>query len=162
MIAELYQTTVPNVNLHLKNIYVEGELRRGATIKDYLMVRHEGARQVSRTVLHYNLEAILAVGYRVQSPRGTQFRQGECLVIPKAHIDHFTDIADDLAQRIMVVAQRIGRRMRSAFPLERFRTLTRRLDTRRASYYLRRRIPWRPFDDTAHPAYLCQSGPARG
>lgn len=44
---------------------------------------------------------------------------GECLVIPKAHIDHFTDIPDEVAQRIMVVAQRIGRRMRSAFPLER-------------------------------------------
>jgi histidine triad (HIT) family protein len=44
---------------------------------------------------------------------------GECLVIPKAHVDHFTDIPDDIAQRIMVVAQRIGRRMRSAFPLDR-------------------------------------------
>jgi histidine triad (HIT) family protein len=44
---------------------------------------------------------------------------GECLVIPKTHIDHFTDIPDDLAQRIMIVAQRIGRRMRSAFPLDR-------------------------------------------
>lgn len=75
MIAELYQTTVPNVNIHLKNIYNENELDETATIKEYLIVRVEGARQVTRKVLHYNLEAVLAVGYRVQSPRGTQFRR---------------------------------------------------------------------------------------
>jgi len=74
-IAELFQTTVPNINIHLKGIYEEGELQAQATIKEYLIVRQEGARQVSRTVLHYNLEAVLAVGYRVRSPRGTQFRQ---------------------------------------------------------------------------------------
>ncbi|MBA2238514.1 MAG: virulence RhuM family protein, partial [Lysobacter sp.] len=73
--AELFQTSVPNINIHLKAIYDEGEIAEAATIKDYLMVRSEGARQVSRTVLHYSLDAILAVGYRVRSPRGTQFRQ---------------------------------------------------------------------------------------
>lgn len=74
-IAELFQTSVPNINLHLKAIYAEGELAEGATIKPYLIVRTEGARQVSREVLHYSLPAILAVGYRVRSHRGTQFRQ---------------------------------------------------------------------------------------
>jgi len=74
-LSELFQTTVPNINLHLKAIYAEGELEEAATIKSYLIVRMEGSRQVSREVLHYNLPAILAVGYRVRSPRGTQFRQ---------------------------------------------------------------------------------------
>lgn len=74
-IAELFETSVPNINIHLKGIYEEGELSERATIKEYLMVRTEGARQVSRKVLHYNLEAVLAVGYRVRSPRGTLFRQ---------------------------------------------------------------------------------------
>ncbi len=74
-LAELFQTSVPNINLHLKAIYVEGELDETATIKSYLIVRIEGAREVSRDVLHYSLPAILAVGYRVRSPRGTQFRQ---------------------------------------------------------------------------------------
>lgn len=74
-IAELFQTTVANINTHLKAIYTEGELRQEATIKSYLIVRKEGSRQVSREVLHYNLSAILAVGYRVRSHRGTQFRQ---------------------------------------------------------------------------------------
>ncbi|MDP3294826.1 MAG: virulence RhuM family protein [Nevskia sp.] len=73
--AELFQTTVPNINIHLRTIYEDGELVEAATIKDYLIVRREGTRQVSRSVLHYKLDAILAVGYRVRSPRGTQFRQ---------------------------------------------------------------------------------------
>jgi hypothetical protein len=74
-IAELFQTSVPNINLHLKAIYAEGELNEAATIKSYLIVRTEGARQVTREVLHYSLPTILAVGYRVRSHRGTQFRQ---------------------------------------------------------------------------------------
>lgn len=74
-IAELFQTTVANINLHLKAIYAEGELIEGSTIKSCLIVRTEGSRQVSRQVLHYSLLAILAVGYRVRSHRGTQFRQ---------------------------------------------------------------------------------------
>jgi hypothetical protein len=74
-IAELFEVTIPNVNLHLKSIYAEGELTGAATIKSYLIVRNEGSRQVSRPVLHYNLSAILAIGFRVRSHRGTQFRQ---------------------------------------------------------------------------------------
>lgn len=74
-IAELFQTSVPNINLHLKAIYAEGELAAEATIKSHLMVRREGSRQVSRPVLHYSLPVILAVGFRVRSHRGTQFRQ---------------------------------------------------------------------------------------
>lgn len=75
LLAELYQTTVQNVNLHLQNIYEDKELDRATTIKEYLIVRQEGARQVRRTVEHYNLDAILAVGYRVRSHRGAQFRR---------------------------------------------------------------------------------------
>lgn len=75
MMADLFQTTVPNVNAHLKNIYAEKELDQKATIKDFLIVQKEGAREVSRSVDFYNLEAIMAVGFRVRSHRGTQFRQ---------------------------------------------------------------------------------------
>ena len=74
-IAELFQTTPQNVTLHLKAIFAEGELAEAATCKDYLQVRSEGSREVSRQLRHYRLEAILAVGYRVRSLRGTQFRQ---------------------------------------------------------------------------------------
>jgi len=74
-IAELFQTTPQNVTLHLKAIYDEGELVAAATCKDYLQVRREGPRDVTRTLHHYRLNAILAVGFRVRSARGTQFRQ---------------------------------------------------------------------------------------
>lgn len=74
LIAELFQTTPQNVTQHLKAIYGEGELQQAATRKDFQQVRQEGNRQVRRTVRHYSLDAILAVGYRVRSPRGTQFR----------------------------------------------------------------------------------------
>jgi len=73
--AELFQTTPQNVTLHLKAIFAEGELTEAATCKDFLQVRSEGGRQVTRNLRHYRLEAILAVGYRVRSHRGTQFRQ---------------------------------------------------------------------------------------
>ncbi len=74
-IAELYQTTPQNITQHLASIFEEGELEEAATCKHYLQVQSEGGREVQRTVRHYNLEAILAVGYRVRSNRGTQFRQ---------------------------------------------------------------------------------------
>jgi hypothetical protein len=75
LMAELFQTTPQNVTMHLRALYAEGEIDEAATCKDLLQVRAEGTREVTRTVRHYRLEAILAVGYRVRSPRGTQFRQ---------------------------------------------------------------------------------------
>ena len=74
-ISELFQTSVANINIHLKNIFEEGELDDHSTIKEYLIVQNEGNREVQRKVKHYNLETILAVGYRVRSHRGTQFRK---------------------------------------------------------------------------------------
>jgi hypothetical protein len=75
LIAGLFQTTPQNITLHLKALYEDGELEEAATCKEFLQVRLEGARAVRRAVKHYNLDAILAVGYRVRSPRGTQFRR---------------------------------------------------------------------------------------
>ncbi len=74
-IAELFQTTKQNVSLHAKNIFEDGELDPDRTVKDSLTVRSEGKRQVRRTISYYNLDLILAIGYRVRSPRGVQFRQ---------------------------------------------------------------------------------------
>jgi hypothetical protein len=73
--AELFQTTPQNVTLHLKAIFAEGELSERATCKESLQARQEGSREVTRRLRHYSLPAILAVGYRVRSHRGTQFRQ---------------------------------------------------------------------------------------
>ncbi len=113
--AELFQTTKQNVSLHIKNIYEERELERGATVKESLMVQLEGKRSVQRRVEFYNLDVIISVGYRVKSLRGTQFRiwatqrlreyivkgftmDDERLKNPpgKGHIDYF----DELLERI--------------------------------------------------------------
>lgn len=72
--AELFQTSQQNISLHLQNVYDEGELEREATHKNFLLVRQEGSRQVSRKVDHYSLDAILSVGYRVKSAVATRFR----------------------------------------------------------------------------------------
>ena len=113
--TELFQTTQQNVSLHVRNIYEEGELAGEATHKESLSVRQEGARSVRRRVEFYNLDVIISVGYRVKSPRGTQFRiwatqrlreylvkgftmDDERLKNPpgKGHIDYF----DELLARI--------------------------------------------------------------
>jgi hypothetical protein len=90
LMAELYQVTVANINQHLKAIYEEGELSPESTIKQFLIVQTEGARQVSRMVDHYNLDAILAVGYRVRSARGTAFRQWATARLSELLVKGFT------------------------------------------------------------------------
>ena len=111
--SELYQVGVNTINHHVKEIYRDGELLPGATIRKYRIVQIEGARQVERMIDHYNLEMIIAVGYRVHSNRGTQFRQwvtsclSECLVKGFTlngerlkGADSFTDYFDELLARI--------------------------------------------------------------
>lgn len=74
-IAELFEVTPQGVTQHIRAIYEEGELDEAATCKDYLQVRTEGNREVSRQITHYSLPMILAIGFRVRSPRGAQFRR---------------------------------------------------------------------------------------
>lgn len=73
-ISELFDTSTDNIGLHLKNIFAEKELVEKATTEDYSVVRLEGSRKVKRYIKHYNLDAIISVGYRVNSKKGTQFR----------------------------------------------------------------------------------------
>jgi hypothetical protein len=75
LISELFEKDVRTINEHLVNIFDEGELSREATIRKFRIVRIEGKREVAREIEHYNLDAVLAVGFRVRSHRGTQFRQ---------------------------------------------------------------------------------------
>ena len=79
--AELFGCSSENVILHLKNIYAEDELTEAATAKDFLVVRIEGKRRVSRRIKYYNLDAIISVGYRVNSKRGVKFRQWATAVL---------------------------------------------------------------------------------
>ncbi|MFI8606149.1 virulence RhuM family protein [Cellulophaga baltica] len=72
--AELFDKDSDTIGLHLKNIYTTKELNKNATTEKYSVVQIEGKREVNRKVLFYNLDAIISVGYRVNSKRGTQFR----------------------------------------------------------------------------------------
>lgn len=131
-LAELFQTSVPNVNIHIKNVLEEGELQPEATIKEDLIVRLEGKRQVKRAVKLYNLDMILAVGYRVKSPRGTQFRQWATTHLREYMVKGFVlddermkdpvgwDYFDELLQRIREIRaseKRFYQKVRDLFAL---------------------------------------------
>ena len=73
LIAELFDTTKQNISLHIQNIFADGELVQAATVKEFLTVRQEGDRQVNRSLEYYNLDMIIAVGYRVNSKRATVY-----------------------------------------------------------------------------------------
>ena len=74
-LAEIYCTTQENISMHIRNIYADNELDANRTYKDFLLVRQEGKRQVQRNIAHYNLDMIIALGYRVQSQVATRFRR---------------------------------------------------------------------------------------
>lgn len=132
-IADLYQTSVPNISMHIRKIFTDGELDPDSTVKNYLTVQTEKTRQVRRNISFYSLEMILAIGYKVRSERGTQFRiwatqhLGEFLkkgfVLDKQRLkgsDKLTDYFDDLLAQIREIRtseQRAYQRVREIFAL---------------------------------------------
>ena len=74
MMAALYDVEVPTINVHIQKILEDGELDEGATIRKFQIVQTEGSRQVTRDVLHYNLQMIIAVGFKVNNQRAVRFR----------------------------------------------------------------------------------------
>lgn len=96
--AELFQTTKQNISLHIRNAVQEGEVDPVTTVKDYLTVQKEGARNVARHVNFYNLDIIISVGYRVKSLRGTQFRRWALDILREYLVKGFT-LNDDLLKK---------------------------------------------------------------
>ena len=133
LMAELYQTTKQNISLHVQNIYEEGELAPEATVKEYLTVRQEGSRSVQRRLDYYNLDMIIAVGYRVKSAVATRFRQWATARLREYLIkgftldderlkgqDRLTDYFDELLARIREIRAseaRVYQRIREIFAL---------------------------------------------
>lgn len=97
--AELFDKDVRTINEHIGNVFAEGELEREATIRKFRIVRQEGKRQVQRDIEHYNLDAIISVGYRVKSQRGVQFRQWATRVLRRHLVDGYTLNERRLAER---------------------------------------------------------------
>lgn len=92
--ADLFQTTPQNITLHIQGVYEENEVDIGSTSKDYLLVQTEGSRKIQREVKLYNLSMILAIGYRVRSQRGTQFRRWATIHLQEYLIKGF--VMDDV------------------------------------------------------------------
>lgn len=103
--SELFETTPENVLMHLKNVFADGELEEGATAKDFLVVQTEGNRQVRRNLKHYNLDAIISVGYRVNSRRGVRFRQWATHVLRDHLVQGYTFNQTRLAERGLLEAR---------------------------------------------------------
>jgi hypothetical protein len=96
MMATLYDVSVPAVNQHLKRIYSDNELERDATIKQYLIVQTEGEREVQREVDHYNLQAIIALGFKIENERAVQFRKWASQIVKDYTIQGWVMDADRL------------------------------------------------------------------
>ncbi len=88
--AQLFNSSIPNISMHIQRIYDEDELQRASTIQDFLIVQTEGERSIQRSLTHYNLDVVISVGYRVKSARGTHFRQWATNVIKQHIIDGFS------------------------------------------------------------------------
>jgi hypothetical protein len=132
-IAELYQTSIPNISMHIRKILLDNELEEWATVKQNLTVQIESGREVQRNITFYNLNMILAVGYRVKSNRGTQFRQWATQHLSEYLIKGFildderlkgnnriTDYFDELLARIRDIRAseaRVYTRVREIFAL---------------------------------------------
>ena len=97
--ADLFETSTDNVSLHLRNVFSSQELEREATTEDSSVVRTEGSRQVRRTLTHYNLDAIISVGYRVNSRSGVRFRQWATRTLREHLVRGFTLNQQRLAER---------------------------------------------------------------
>ena len=108
LMAELFQKNIRTINEHIKNIYAEGELETGATIRKFRIVQTEGKREVARQVDCYNLDVIISVGYRVKSQRGVQFRQWATQTLKQHLIQGYTLNRKRLAQLGTDVDQLMG------------------------------------------------------
>ncbi len=86
-IAELFNVTVPNINMHIKAIYKDEELIKNRTIQYFLIVQKEGNREVERNIEHYNFDMIISIGYRVNSVKATKFRQWATTIL-KSYIQN--------------------------------------------------------------------------
>ena len=111
MMATLFDVSVKTISEHLQNVYDQGELEREATIRKFRIVQREGTRQVNREVDHYNLDAVISVGYRVNSIRATQFRRWATqvlkqfairgYVIDRKRMENGTALGEDYFERLL-------------------------------------------------------------
>lgn len=111
MMSELYDVSVPTINEHIAKIYADGELAKEATIRKFRIVQAEGARQVSREVVHYNLQMIIAVGFKVNNDRAVQFRKWAGQIVKDYTIQGWTMDAERLKKGHMFTDEYFERQL---------------------------------------------------
>lgn len=111
MMSTLYDVSVPAINQHIKRIYADDELTPESTIKKYLIVQDEGGRQVSRSVEHYNLQMIVAVGFKINNERAVQFRKWAGQIVKDHTIQGWTMDADRLKKGHMFTDEYFERQL---------------------------------------------------
>ena len=111
MMAVLYDVGIPTINEHIKKIYADGELTEAATIRKFRIVQAEGARQVNREVTHYNLQMIIAVGFKVNNQRAVQFRKWAGQIVKDYTIQGWTMDSDRLKKGHMFTDEYFDRQL---------------------------------------------------
>lgn len=101
MIAQLYDVSFPTINEHIKKIYDDGELTEEATIRKFRIVQAEGSRQVNREVIHYNLQMIIAVGFKVNNDRAVRFRKWSGQIVKDYTIQGWTMDKERLKKAVL-------------------------------------------------------------
>ena len=113
MMAQLYDVSVQNIGQHIKKIYEDGELTQEATIKKFFIVQNEGSRQVNREVVHYNLQMIIAVGFKVNNDRAVRFRKWSGLIVKDYTIQGWTMDKERLKKGHMITDEYFERQLQS-------------------------------------------------
>ena len=111
MMAALYDVGIPTINEHIKKIYADGELTEEATIRNFRIVQTEGSRQVSREVIHYNLQMIVAVDFKVNNQRAVQFRKWAVQIVKDHTIQGWTMDAERLKKGHMFTDEYFERQL---------------------------------------------------
>ena len=111
MMAVLYDVSLPTINEHIKRIYADGELTEEATIRKFRIVQEEGTRKVNRELTHYNLQMIIAVGFKVNNQRAVQFRKWEGQIVKDYTIQGWTMDAERLKKGHMFTDEYFDRQL---------------------------------------------------
>ena len=146
--AELFDTSTDNIGLHLKDVYAEAELDEVATTGDFSVVREEGSRQVRRRLKHYNPDAVISVGYRVNSGRAIRFRQWATRMLREHLTQGYSLNEHRIAQRILMKIEQFVDEPKAATPKETLIKTRQRVEERCRS----------GFQPDRSGAYECRAG----
>ena len=144
MMAALYDVGLPTINEHIKKIYADGELTEAATIRKFRIVQTEGVRQVNREVAHYNLQMIIAVGFKVNNQRAVQFRKWAGQIVKDHTIQGWTMDVERLKKGHMFTDEYFERQLEQIREIRASESSIRRSQTCTQRRLITIRTPGRP------------------